>query len=150
MLRRDIIERKLKELEAERGKLQMQLANAERERTFREYLQRLVKVDMSKKVIPDVDAAFRDQVHRWLRHPEERKVTNTIKGWVLTTLEESPSGLPSDELRELFRGEFGDHRVPSLRQYLSKSFGWVKKVDGRLQLTSKGKSELRNLKQSKK
>lgn len=148
MSRLDEIKQKLAELEEERTQLTHELRQVEREDRYKSYLIKLVEADVAAPASTTVDAAFKDEVLRWLGPSASTKPETTIKGWVLSAVAESPEELTPADLRNRFKSEFGPKRVASLRQYLTQPFGLVKKSNGKLVLTKTGKSELAKLKRT--
>lgn len=134
---RSEITRRLEQLEVERSKFEKQRDECEEE--YRTYLRRLVEADSV------ADESLKDEVLKWLRSLGPTKRGATIKDWVTGTIGESPGQLTVEELREQFREQFGEKRLPSLRQYLTEPFGLVKKRDDRLVLTSDGKRAFRKM-----
>ena len=144
MSRRDEIKRELEQLDYQRTRLNEQLEQAEREELYKAYLRRLLEADIRQPSCNDVESAFQQEVLRWLM-PETSQARKTIRDWVIATIGARPGELTPAQLRDLFRSEFGPRRVPSLRQYLTKTFGLVQKRDGKLLLTQNGQREFRRL-----
>lgn len=147
MSREAEIRQKLDALDRERAKLVKELQQAEREERFKAYLRELVEADIAKPAAEESDLAFKQAVLRWLQ-PDESKKTLTIKDWVIATVGAAPGQLTPADLRDRFKEEFVASSVASLRQYLTEPFGRVRKRNGRLELTKKGKEEFRDLKQA--
>jgi hypothetical protein len=144
MTRSDEIKRMLNKLDDERTRLMDELHQAEREEHYRTtYLGRLVEADIAKAVLADIDTEYKLEVLRWLIPSELPKYRSTIKGWVLSTIDDYPQQLTAADLRDRFRKEFPSKRVASLRQFLTQEF--VQKPDGKLVLTKKGLTELKKL-----
>ena len=144
------MERKLAKLDRERALVLAQLDEAKRLEKYKDFFSKLVKADLARPMLESLDPQFKQEVLQWLQPKQSAGAESTIKGWLLTTIDACSAQLTPADLRKRFGEEFDPHRVASLRQYLTRPFGLVRKVDGKLVLAPKGKSQLKKLKRNDK